>query len=169
MPLKKKYRRKRHSVSQLHAHLVFCVKYRRRVVTRKAFEILRRSMRQTAASIDVDIVAIESDGDHLHIMICYPPALGLAKIVQRLKGASSRALRRKRLPEIINKLWGKAFWSPSYFVVSCGGALLDVVKSYVDNQTNPLRKSTKKPANLMNRNQKTPYPRTEVRGLRAQI
>jgi putative transposase len=45
----------------------------------------------------------------------------------------------KRLSEITKRLWGKAFWSPSYFVVSCGGAPLDTVKAYVSNQTNPLR------------------------------
>ena len=134
MSPKKKYRRKRHSVSLLHAHLVFCVKYRRRAITRRVFDVLRASMRRSAAALEVDIVAIESDGDHLHVMICHPPRLALSKIVQRLKGASSRALRLKRFPEVLRRLWGSAFWSPSYFVVSCGGAPLEVVKSYVDNQ-----------------------------------
>ena len=138
--MRKNYRRRRHSVSLLHAHLVFSIKYRRRVLTRRVFEILRQSMRQTAASMQVDLVAIEADGDHLHIMINYPPSLSLAKITQRLKGASSRAVLLRRLPEVLKKLWGHAFWSPSYFVVSCGGAPLEVVKSYVDNQTSPRRR-----------------------------
>ena len=94
--LKKNYQRKRHSVSLLHAHLVFCVKYRRRAITRRAFEILRRSMRKTAETIDIDLIAVQSDGDHLHLRICYPPTLSLSKIVHRLKGASSRHLRAQR-------------------------------------------------------------------------
>lgn len=169
MKLTKKYRHKRHSVSQLHAHLVFCVKYRRRVITRRAFAVLRAAMRRAAGALDIDLVTIESDGDHLHVMICYPPTLGLSKIVQRLKGTSSRAVRMKRLPEITSRLWGKAFWSPSYFVVSCGGAPLETVKAYVDNQTNPVRKKKKQTYVRPTRKKQAPYPRTEVRGLRARI
>lgn len=56
-----------------------------------------------------------------------------------MKGASSRALRLARLPEVLRKLWGKAFWSPSYFVESCGGAPLEIIKAYVDNQADPGR------------------------------
>lgn len=163
MNLSKKYRKKRHSVSLLHAHLVFCIKYRRKVITRRAFEHLRRSMRSTAQTLDVEIIAVESDGDHLHLMICYPPKLHLSKIVQRLKGASSRHIRTNQ------KLWGKAFWSPSYFVVSCGGAPLDKVKDYVENQTDPLRKKRIRTKVSLKRKSSKPYPRTEVRGLRANL
>ena len=168
MSPKKKYRRKRHSVSLLHAHLVFCVKYRRRAITRRVFDVLRASMRRSAAALEVDIVAIESDGDHLHVMICHPPRLALSKIVQRLKGASSRALRLKRFPEVLRRLWGSAFWSPSYFVVSCGGAPLEVVKSYVDNQGRRSREAAAPVADPTRKNP-SPYPRTEVRGLRVRI
>lgn len=166
MTLRKKYRKKRHSVSLLHAHLVFCIKYRRKVITRRAFEHLRRSMRNTAQALDIEIVAVESDGDHLHLMICYPPKLDLSKIVQRLKGASSRYIRTKNLSEVRKKLWGKAFWSPSYFVVSCGGAPLDKVKDYVENQTDPLRKKRIRTKASLKRKPSKPYPRTEVRGFR---
>ncbi len=152
-------------MSALHAHLVFCVKYRRRVITTRAFDILRRAMRQSARALEIDLIAIEADGDHLHVMICYPPALSLSKIVQRFKGASSRALRQRKLPEITRKLWGNAFWSPSYFVVSCGGAPLETVKAYVENQTNPHFKKTRN--HQMTGNNPAPYHRTEVRGLRA--
>lgn len=164
--MRKTYRRKRHAVSLLHAHLVFSIKYRRRVLTRSVFDILRTSMRCTARMLDIQIIALEVDGDHLHLMIEYPSALSLAKIVQRLKGASSRAVRKRRLPEVLNKLWVNAFWSPSYFVVSCGGAPLDVIKAYVDNQTNPERRHRVKPTS--NRRRKPP-PRTEVRGFRLRI
>lgn len=106
---KKKYQRKRHSVSLLHAHLVFCTKYRRRVISRRAFEHLRRSMRKTASNIGVELIAAQSDGDHLHLMIIYPPNTSLSEIVKRLKGASSRFIRQKKLPEILKQLWGSHF------------------------------------------------------------
>ena len=125
----KTYRRRLHSVSLLHAHLVFTTKYRRRVITPRVFELLRRSMQRTATGLDIRLIAIESDGDHLHLMLEHPPTLALSEIVRRLKGAASRLVRQARLPDILRKLWGKAFWSPSFFIVSCGGAPLDVVKA----------------------------------------
>ena len=166
--LKKTYRRRRHSVSLLHAHLVFCTTYRREVITLRAFEILRRSMRRTAQAIGIELVAIESDGDHVHLMIHYPPNLALGEIVRRLKGASSRHLRQRRLPEVARRLWGAHFWSPSYFVVSCGGAPLETVKAYVENQQSPERK--RRPSTTIRKGPKgAPYPGTEVRGLRANL
>jgi len=169
MIFKKTYRRKRHSVSLLYAHLVFVIKYRRRVITDRAFVLLRKSMQATAKALDININAIEADGDHLHIMLCYPPQLALSEIVRRLKGASSRLIRQARLPEVVRRLWGKAFWSPSYFVVSCGGAPLETVKAYIDNQQNPLRRSRKDTIPAQETSSPKPYPRTEVRGLRANL
>jgi len=167
--LKKLYRRKRHSVSLIHAHLVFCTKYRRNVLSRRVFDLLRKSMRQTTAALGIEILALESDGDHVHLMIQYPPNLSLSEIVRRLKGASSRFIRKHKLPEVLRKLWGKAFWSPSYFVVSCGGAPLETIKAYVDNQQNPLRYRRSEPISCSKRKPPEPYPRTEVRGLRANL
>lgn len=171
--MRKTYRRQRHSVSLLHAHLVFTTKYRRRVITPRVFEVLRKSMSATARAIGIDIVSLEADRDHLHIMICYPPMLSLSKIVQRLKGAASRQVRQQKFPDVLRKLWGKAFWSPSYFVVSCGGAPLEVVKAYVDGQNSQAHRSRRDRADqsrASNRKiKKAPYPRTEVRGLRARI
>jgi len=155
----------------LHAHLVFVVKYRRRVITRRVFDLLRRSIAATARALDVSIEAVEADGDHLHLMIQHPPRLALSEIVRRLKGASSHFVRKARLPEVLRRLWGRAFWSPSYFVVSCGGAPLDVVRAYVENQQKAGRTRPQKtmpglrPGHVQEN--PPPYPRTEVRGLRA--
>ena len=150
----------------MHAHLVFTTKYRRRVITRRVFDALRRSMRMTARAIGVEICAIESDGDHLHLVVCYPPARGLSEIVRRLKGASSRMVRKMRLPEVLRRLWGNAFWSPSYFVVSTGGAPLEIVKAYVENQ-GKLRAADPTHRHMVRKI--LPYPRTQVRELRANL
>jgi len=171
--IRKTYRRKRHSVSLLHAHLVFCTKYRRRVMTRRVFDVLQRAMRQTSKVIGIELLAIESDGDHIHLMIAYPPSLALCEIVRRLKGASSRSVRIRRFPEVQKKLWGSHFWSPSYFVVSCGGAPLEVIKSYVENQQLTSRQKNRKigsglsPAQPIRKS--SLHHRTEVRGFRVRI
>lgn len=189
MTLTKTYRRRRHSVSLLHAHLglrpffglkappepssasrnrlELCVKYRRKAISERAFGHLRRTMRQVAHILDAEIVAVQSDGDHLHLMILYPPDLALSRLVKRLKGASSRHLRQQKLPEVQKKLWGRHFWSPSYFVVSCGGAPLETVKAYVENQQDPHRKRPIRSTTPPNRKSYPPYPRIEIRGLRA--
>ena len=137
MPMKKhtkRYARRAHSVAALHAHLVFVTNYRRRVLTERVFQVLRRAMRATATRLGATITSIEADGDHLHVLITTPPRLAISRLVQHLKGASSRAVRAQRIPEVTRRLWGAHFWSPSYCVVSCGGAPLEIVKTYVETQ-----------------------------------
>lgn len=145
----KRYARRAHSVCALHAHLVFVVKYRRRVITERVFDTLKRAMRASAHHLGCSLNAIESDGDHLHVLITYPPSLSIAKMVQHLKGASSRMVRAQRLPEVLRTLWGRHFWSPSYCVVSCGGAPLDIVKTYVDTQRMRSQKRSHTPTKPM--------------------
>jgi putative transposase len=134
MTLRKTYARRHHSVAMLHAHLIFCTKYRRQVLTPRVFEALRRSVAQTAHALGLVVEAIEADQDHVHVLFAFPPNLALSTITQRIKGASSRFIRQQRFPDVLKKLWGRHLWAPSYCVVSCGGAPLDVVKRYVDNQ-----------------------------------
>ena len=138
--MKKVYRRKNRSVSLLFAHMVFCSKYRRNVFTPAVFTRLRKSFERTARILEIDLLAVEADRDHVHLMISFPPRLALSTIVQRLKGAASRDVRAQKYPEIRRALWGAHFWSASYFVVSCGGAPLEVVKRYVENQNSPDRR-----------------------------
>ena len=146
MKLSKTYKRKRHSASLLHAHLVFNIKYRRKVLTPKVFTIIKASIKRSARKLGVTLEALECDKNHLHILFCYPPNLALSKIVPHFKGASSRLVQKAKLPEVTQKLWGRTFWSPSYFVVSCGGAPLDIVKTYVDTQqTRPPNSPLKRP------------------------
>lgn len=71
-------------------------------------------------------------------MVCCPPKLAIANLVGKLKGKSSYVLRREFWPQIKNKLWKNRFWSPSYCVVSCGGAPLEIVKKYIEEQGQPV-------------------------------
>lgn len=156
MALSKKYLKSRHSVHMLHAHLVFCIKYRRKVISLRVRKLIIRSMAATAKALKAKIKNIETDKDHLHIMILYPPNLCLSKITQRLKGASSRSIRKHNLPEVTSKLWGASFWSPSYFVESCGGVTLEIIAKYIDNQQTKVKNT--RPTRPKS------YPRTKLRG-----
>jgi putative transposase len=74
------------------------------------------------------------ESDHVHLLVGYPPKVALSRLVNSLKGVSARRIRAANLPDIRNKLWGDHFWSPSYCAVSCGGAPLETVKRYIEQQ-----------------------------------
>ena len=88
---------------------------------------------------DFECQLIEFDGekDHVHLMVYYPPKMPLSKLVNSLKGGSSRCLRREFSSRIEKFYWKGVLWSPSYFASSCGGAPIQVVKQYIQTQKTP--------------------------------
>ena len=127
-------RRGRHCTFNIHVHLVFVTKYRRGVITDRVFEKLSESWNRTAQKLGLNIVEANFEENYVHMHIEYPPSLSISKMVNALKGASSYSLRKADYPEVKKLLWGKHLWSPSYFVASCGGASLDILKQYINNQ-----------------------------------
>ena len=124
----------RHVVYSLNAHLVFIPKYRRKVITARVFEVLRESWREVCVHFESTLVESNFEPDHVHLLVKYPPKVALSVLVNSLKGVSARRIRQANLPEVQRMLWGPHFWSPSYCVVSCGGAPLEVVKRYIQEQ-----------------------------------
>ena len=92
---------------------------------------------ETCDQMDVELLEFGGDNDHVHLMVCCPPKLAVSNLVSKLKGKSSYVLRREFWTEIKEKLWNNHFWSPSYCMVSCGGASLEIVKQYINNQKMP--------------------------------
>ena len=127
----------RHCVFAIHAHLVFVTKYRNRVFTSEALDILKEVMQKVCDDFNVELAAFEGEDNHVHLLINYPPQIQLSKLVNSLKGVSSRMLR-KQMPSIANRYYKDVLWSPSYFAASCGGAPLSVIKQYVEQQDRPL-------------------------------
>ncbi len=134
------FRTGRSVVYKLHAHIVLTPKYRRKVMTERVTSLLRDVFTEVCGRFDVELEAFETDRDHAHLLVSYPPKLALSNLVMSLKTISSMRVREQQWPEVTNALWGKHFWSPSYAVVSCGGAPLEVVKKYVEQQQSPNRK-----------------------------
>ncbi len=85
------YRRARHSVSLLHAHLVFVTKYRRAVFTDAMLTFCEHTMRGVCAELDVELVEFNGEADHVHLLVAYPPTLAISILVQRLKGRTAYA------------------------------------------------------------------------------
>ena len=127
-------RRGRSVVYALHAHLVFVTKYRRGVLSARAMEVVRATCETVCADFGVTLKEFNGEDDHVHLLIEYQPTIQLSKLVNSLKGVSSRMLRKENFPEIKKKLWGTNLLSPSYFVASCGGAPLSILKEYIENQ-----------------------------------
>lgn len=126
----------RHVVHQLHAHLVFVPRYRRKVFDIDALEKLRNYFRVVCADFETDLSEFNGEADHVHLLVQYPPKIALATLVNSLKGVSSRRLRLDR-PDIARRYWRGGLWSASYFIASVGGAPLSVLKTYIEGQRAP--------------------------------
>jgi putative transposase len=127
------FRRERHSVSALTVHLVCVTKYRRKVLDDAALTWLQEHANQLFEKMHCRLIACDGEGDHLHLLVEYPPKLSVSALVNAFKGTSSRRLHQAR-PDIRARHRSESLWSPSYFAASTGGATLEKVKQYVENQ-----------------------------------
>ncbi|MCW6567911.1 IS200/IS605 family transposase [Yersinia ruckeri] len=130
-------RRGRHCTFLMHVHLVFVTKYRRKVFDQDAIEKLRGYFARVCADFDVELVEMEGESEHVHLLINSPPKLAVSSLVNSLKGVSSRLLRRDR-PDIAARYYYKGvLWTPSYFASSCGGAPISIIRQYIEQQQTP--------------------------------
>lgn len=127
----KRYRRNAGSVFSLKYHLVWCPKYRRTVLIGEVAKDLRELLYQKAKELDVEIVALEIQPDHVHLFIESDPTEAPQRLVNQFKGFTSRILRQKynhlrsRLPSL---------WSRSYYVGTIGQVSEETVKRYIEAQ-----------------------------------
>ena len=131
-----KIRTGRHCVFNLHAHLVFVTKYRCNIFEDYTFSTLETIFKKVCEDFGTELVEMNGEQDHVHLLINYPPKVPLSKLVNSLKGVSSRKLKLYH-PEVANMYFKSALWSPSYFVSSCGGAPLNIIQEYVRQQNRP--------------------------------
>ena len=127
-------RKGRHCVFNMHVHLVFVTQYRHGVFTKEILDDLRSIFEAVCIDFESELVEFEGEDDHVHLLVNYPPKVPISKLVNSLKGVSSRMIRQKKYPSIAKKLWGGALWSPSYFAGSCGGAPIAVIRQYIEQQ-----------------------------------
>lgn len=127
----------RHCIFNLHIHLVFVTKYRRSVFTKAVLEDLKEIFASVCQDFEAELVEFDGEKDHVHLLINYPPKVSVSRLVNSLKGVSSRLIRKKRYPCMQDKLWAGALWSPSYFAASCGGAPISIIKQYIEQQDTP--------------------------------
>jgi putative transposase len=107
------------------------------VFDRDAIQRLKVIFDKVCSDFDAQLVEMDGEAEHVHLLINYPPKHSVSSIVNSLKGVSSRLLRIER-PDIEKRYWNNVLWSPSYFAGSCGGAPLGIIKQYVEQQKTPL-------------------------------
>lgn len=112
-------------------HVVFCPKYRRKVLVDGVDERLKTIITEFAAEHRVEVIQMEIMPDHVHILCEVDPQFGIHKFVKWLKGRSSNLLRNE-YPWLKSRL--PTLWTNSYFVSTLGGAPLEVIKQYIENQ-----------------------------------
>ena len=129
-------RKGRHCVSAMHVHLVFVTKYRKKVFDTLILKSMNEIFTNVCLKFEAELREFNGEDDHVHLVITYPPKHSVAILVNSLKGVSSRLLRQE-FEKLRGKYWKGILWSPSYFAGSCGGASLDILKSYIENQNRP--------------------------------
>lgn len=114
-------------------HVVWCPKYRRSVLHPPVDERLKQIIREVAEERAAHIVELEVLPDHVHLLVEVDPQYGIHRLVKQMKGRSSRYLRQE-FPSVRTRI--PTLWTNSYFVATVGGATLETVKRYVENQKN---------------------------------
>ncbi|MGH9070647.1 MAG: IS200/IS605 family transposase [Acidimicrobiales bacterium] len=124
------YRSTNKAVYSAKYHIIWCPKYRRRVLAGRVETRLKQIIAEVVAEVGGQVIEVEVMPDHVHLLVEVPPTVALSRFVGFLKGRSSRALRA----EFVHLRRMPALWSPSWFVSTVGGAPLEVVRRYVENQ-----------------------------------
>jgi len=124
-------------VYSLNIHLVLVTKYRRKIINQPILKRLNEIFDSTCQKWECELTEFNGEPDHVHLLISYPPDVAVSKLVNNLKTVSSRLIR-KEFAEYVNSIYSKpVFWTGAYFVASTGGATLEQIKVYVENQQAP--------------------------------
>ena len=126
-------RKSTHVQYDLQYHLVWTTKYRYKVLNGKIAERTRELIRQCCKSMDITIIKGAISKDYIHILISCPPSISLSKIVQQIKGETSRMLLQE-YKDLKRRYWGQHLWVSGYFCRSVGVITDKIIKEYIENQ-----------------------------------
>ena len=121
-------------VYSIQYHIVWCVKYRHKILTPKIENRLIEILNMIAICENFQIIECNTDKDHVHLLVNCSPQHYLPQIIQKLKGVSVRLLMKKFGEELKKKLWGGHLWNPSYFVATVSENTEEQIRKYITNQ-----------------------------------
>ena len=122
-----------HSVFLIFYHLVLVIKYRRKVIDDTVSMRLRETFEYIQSNYNIEFLEWNHDQDHVHILFKAHPNSELSKFINAYKSASSRLIK-KEFPTIRRSLWKEYFWSRSFCLLTTGGAPIETIKKYIENQ-----------------------------------
>ena len=131
--MSRQYKTGSHSVHDIQYHLCWCTKYRYPVLRGDVARRCRDLLRQIAMAREITVIRGALAPDHIHMLVAAPPALSPAKIVQYLKGRSSRKLQME-FPALGKRYWGQHMWARGYFCATVGTVTDEVIKKYIEGQ-----------------------------------
>ena len=112
--------------------MVWCTKYRKKVLGNDVGKRLRELCRQICSDMDVEILSGVVANDHVHVLLSIPPQVSVSKLIQKLKGKSSNKLQRE-FSSLRKQYWGQRMWVRGYFACSTGNITDEMIKEYIDN------------------------------------
>ena len=127
------YRHSAHATYDCKYHVIWITKYRYKILRGRIAERARDVIRQVCPARDVVIIRGAVSPDHIHMLLSAPPHLAPAKLVQYVKGRSSRKLQEE-FPELRKRDWGQHLWARGYFCATVGAVDEQMIKAYIENQ-----------------------------------
>ena len=127
------YRKGSHTIYDIKYHIVWITKYRKPVIAGIVAERCRELVRQVCKENEVEIIRGHVSKDHIHLLLSVPPTISVSKLVQLMKGRSSRKLLMED-KNLQRQYWGQHLWARGYFVASSGNVTDEMIKEYIENQ-----------------------------------
>ena len=129
----RKYRVGAHTKYDLKVHLIWIPKYRKRILMGAVARRARDILRQVAMEHEITIISGKIAVDHVHMFVSYRPTQSISKIMQYLKGTSSRVLLSE-FPHLKKQYWGRHLWARGYMAISSGTITDEMIQEYIDQQ-----------------------------------
>ena len=123
-------------VYDIYYHIVWCVKYRREILVGNIKDDFIDIITNICINNNYEIVEINTDKDHVHMLLGLSPQDSIPVVMKTLKGVSARLLNQKHSAEISKLLYGGHIWSPSYYIATTSDNVMDNIKAYIKNQGN---------------------------------
>ncbi len=125
------------AVSDMKAHLVLTTKYRRNVLTAAMLARLGEIMDNLCEKWNCKLIEFNGEENHIHLLFQYLPQMEIPKFVNNLKSVTSRRIRSEFADQVEQVYWKNVLWNESYFIASCGGVTVSVLRKYIENQDTP--------------------------------
>jgi len=127
-----KYRKSSHTIHVIKYHFVWITKYRYKILEGVIADRARTLIRQVCKRNHVEILKGHIEKDHVHLLVDAPPTLSPSKLMQYIKGVSSRKLQQE-FSELNKKYWGRHLWATGYFCATSGTVTDEIIKQYIEN------------------------------------